>query len=716
MKLPSLFVFGAALGSLLAAINPASAQGTAFTYQGLLNDSGNPANGLYDIQFGAYDAVNDGNLVGSLVTNTAVAVSNGLFTTTIDFGAGVFAGQPLWLDLAVSTNGADTFDAVTPRQPLTPTPYAIFSSSAGSAAVATTAQTVSAGVISADSLGTVGAPAPGQVLGFSGAQLVWQDPVVGGSSGGWSLTGNLGTSPGANFLGTLDTQPLELKVAGARALRLEPDGLSSGAPNVIGGSSANSAAGGVIGAAISGGGAANLSGLPYPNSVSANFGSIGGGVKNVAAGQYARVGGGFQNLASGYISTVGGGAYNDAITNEASVLGGAYNLASGIGATIGGGGYDGSTAQGNLASGPVAFVGGGLGNSASGYGTSIAGGQQNNAGGDTAAVGGGYLNSASGSDTFHYFQGQFLTFFLGGSTVGGGYDNTASASGATVPGGALNTAGGDLSFAAGFRANAANPGCFVWSDTSSSSTFTSTGANQFLIRAAGGVGIGTASPQSKLHVFDSVSVSHRVETGGGVNAWARIEFANGNGQWNVGTSRGYNGDQLYFNRQGISASALALQPSGDATFSGNVSVCTLTIRGGCDLAEPFATTEAEIEKGSVVVIDPAHPGQLKLSNSAYDTRVAGVVSGANGINPGIAMHQEGALEGGQNVALTGRVYALADASSGAIEPGDLLTTSSTPGHAMKAADHARAQGAILGKAMTGLARGRGMVLVLVTLQ
>jgi len=110
------------------------------------------------------------------------------------------------------------------------------------------------------------------------------------------------------------------------------------------------------------------------------------------------------------------------------------------------------------------------------------------------------------------------------------------------------------------------------------------------------------------------------------------------------------------------------------------------------------------------------PGQLKLSTRAYDARVAGIVSGANGINPGIALHQEDALEGGENVALSGRVYVLADASGGVIEPGDLLTTSDTPGHAMKVTDHARAQGAILGKAMSSLNEGKGMVLVLVTLQ
>jgi hypothetical protein len=74
------------------------------------------------------------------------------------------------------------------------------------------------------------------------------------------------------------------------------------------------------------------------------------------------------------------------------------------------------------------------------------------------------------------------------------------------------------------------------------------------------------------------------------------------------------------------------------------------------------------------------------------------------------------LESGQNVALSGRVYVLADAAHGAIRPGDLLTTSDTPGHAMKVVNHMQSQGAILGKAMSGLKNGKGMVLVLVTLQ
>ena len=117
-----------------------------------------------------------------------------------------------------------------------------------------------------------------------------------------------------------------------------------------------------------------------------------------------------------------------------------------------------------------------------------------------------------------------------------------------------------------------------------------------------------------------------------------------------------------------------------------------------------------------MVIDEDHPGRLKRCEAPYDTRVAGVLSGANGIHPGIALKQNGVLDQGENVALSGRVYVLADAQSAPIKPGDLLTTSDTPGHAMKVTDHARAQGAILGKAMSSLSQGRGLVLVLVTLQ
>lgn len=148
--------------------------------------------------------------------------------------------------------------------------------------------------------------------------------------------------------------------------------------------------------------------------------------------------------------------------------------------------------------------------------------------------------------------------------------------------------------------------------------------------------------------------------------------------------------------------------------AGKVSVGVLTITGGSDVAEPFKMTRHGIPKGAIVSIDPDHPGALEMSSRAYDTRVAGVVSGANGLKPGLSLRALG--RSGRDVALSGRVYALADATQEPIAAGDLLTSSDIPGHCMRVSDHARAQGAIIGKAMSALASGRGRILVLVSLQ
>jgi hypothetical protein len=165
--------------------------------------------------------------------------------------------------------------------------------------------------------------------------------------------------------------------------------------------------------------------------------------------------------------------------------------------------------------------------------------------------------------------------------------------------------------------------------------------------------------------------------------------------------------------------SLTLHGDYNNTGESRVTASVIEITGGADLSEHFDITAGAmaIEPGAVVSIDPSSPGDLKMSTEAYDRKVAGIVSGADGVKPGLLMGQKGtAADGEIPVALTGRVYCKVDAGFGAIEPGDLLTTSPTPGHAMKVADHAAAQGAILGKAMTALEAGQGMVLVLVSLQ
>jgi hypothetical protein len=156
-----------------------------------------------------------------------------------------------------------------------------------------------------------------------------------------------------------------------------------------------------------------------------------------------------------------------------------------------------------------------------------------------------------------------------------------------------------------------------------------------------------------------------------------------------------------------------MAPSGGTAINaeGIVKVKTLQILGGADVAEPFDVAGAP-EPGSVVVIDENSPGDLRVSDAAYDTRVAGIVSGANDVAPGMVLRADG-VDGAHPVALNGRVWCKA---VGPIAPGDLLTTSPIEGHAMKASDASRRSGAVIGKAMTGLADERGMVLVLVNLQ
>ncbi len=141
----------------------------------------------------------------------------------------------------------------------------------------------------------------------------------------------------------------------------------------------------------------------------------------------------------------------------------------------------------------------------------------------------------------------------------------------------------------------------------------------------------------------------------------------------------------------------------------------LELGEGLDYAEGFDVSEkSDVRPGMVLAIDAGNPGKLAISDVSYDTKVAGIVAGANGLGSGVRL---GPDEFDFDVALAGRVYCFVDASHAAVEPGDLLTTSSTPGYAMRVTDHHRARGAILGKAMESLEKGRrGQILVLVTLQ
>lgn len=220
------------------------------------------------------------------------------------------------------------------------------------------------------------------------------------------------------------------------------------------------------------------------------------------------------------------------------------------------------------------------------------------------------------------------------------------------------------------------------------------------------------------------------------NAQAIYGYASHNAVGVMGISEGNDGmvaQSNAANRSGIYAFSTSANGVGGAfaNFAGGVAlkadglaqVKILQILGGSDVAEPFdvaapADGLSKVEPGMVVVIDTAHPGDLALSSMEYDSKVAGVISGANGLAPGMVLRAEGQLhaDGQHPVAMSGRVWVWCDAAAGAIAPGDRLTTSATPGHAMRADDRSRSDGAVIGKAMTELKSGKGLVLVLVNLQ
>lgn len=521
-----------------------AAQGSAFTYQGRLVEAGQPANGTYDLQFTLYDAAGGGHVISAPLTNSSTAVSNGLFTVTLDFGANAFPGADRWLQIGVRTNGGGAFVLLSALQKVTASPYAItagnMTGTLGSGQLAGTYTNTVTFNNPADSFNGAFAGNGGGLTNVNAATLQGL-----GAAGFWKIAGNSGTSAGANFLGTLDNQALELHVNNLLALRLSPT-RSNDTVNVQAGSDLNYIAPGLIASTIAGGGTPNWAGTPETNSIGSDFDTIGGGAGNkigtnsvsgtisggfghrigdnsfdgaIGGGSfhmigtnsyYGTVGGGQLNSIqdNNTAATIGGGRNNTVQTNSSfsTISGGYANTISastnfgGNGVTIGGGEYNASSAN-------LSTIGGGYQNLNTGFYGTIAGGYLNMSGAGAVVIAGGDLNTNLGfAGVIGGGYANTVTNYYG--TVSGGYENTnggyfatigggasSSANGfaATIPGGAGNVAAGEYSFAAGQSAQALHNGTFVWADSQFGS-FSSSGANQFLVRAGGGVGINTNNP------------------------------------------------------------------------------------------------------------------------------------------------------------------------------------------------------------------------------
>ena len=550
--------------------SPVISQATSFTYQGQLRQSGEPFTGIADLEFRLYDQLSDGTQIGSLQARADWPIEDGLFQVELDFGAGAFDGSARFLEITV--DGAPLI----PRQKVTATPYALLATGLASGSVG--GGSVDPTEVQLRVVGTCPTGEYVREVNQNGGVVCGIDEA---GTSGWNLTGNQGTDPSSDFMGTTDNTPLVFRSANARALRIEPsavqfDGLPITA-NIIAGSNANEVGDGARGATISGGGVpeANVDpdyGSEFPNRVtedfstvsggfgnlagdgdgdprSAPFSTVGGGLLNRAAGTESTVSGGIQNIASGTKSVIGGGNLNETIASlstvsggegnrtfgqASTVSGGLFNLAVGNQTAIGGG--DGNEAEGlasvigggtgNRSSGQRSAIGGGGLNEASGIGSAIAGGGGNIASGSSSAIGGGESNESSGHES--NVGGGAENLASGAqSTVGGGLRNLSGNFYSTVGGGIDNEAIGARSSVGGGSSNFANGlSSTVSGGSGNAATGTSSTVSGGISNDASGsssvVGGGSSNEASGSN---STVAGGRFNCSGGINSWAGGEQA-----------------------------------------------------------------------------------------------------------------------------------------------------------------------------------------------
>lgn len=636
--------------------------GTEFTFQGKLTTGGNAIDGDVDLKFRLFDAATGGTQIGGELESLNVFVVDGTFTIDLDFGGSAFVGGKRWLEIDVRNAGDPTYETLSPRQPIVPAPIA-----------------------------QVALNTPSVPFMFTGTDATFTTGNVG-----------IGTTTPSTAL-TIQTSPPTPRPG----LYMLGDGINNGVRL------RNTGTGGGEFAIFT------------DNSNQLRFRDYDGGSDRMVIDNAGNVGIGMTSPQT--TLEVGG---------QIRVMSGGVNPSSGAGIefaynpTTGGqiSTYDRTAGQAkNLKINPF---GGNVGIGTTG---SIQAGLE--------VANGNLLLSAAGSHALRISNGSTTPALdIGVAGVAGAYSSSSAINdvvlGSLVSGKSMH---------------------FVTSGT---------GAAAMTIDGQKRIGVGTTSPNAKLEVVGALRVRNATGSlwdmaeGDDGDYFYIDEFGHGrhlvisgqgspNGSGNVGIGTTTPVSKLHVNSGslwvggthsgGLPASAgpgIRMFNDGPRSviyafdyatttprdlelgYTGTkVSVPILEIRGGADIVEGFDTSNSEVlEPGTVVVIDPSNAGSLMRSTEAYDGKVAGVVSGANGVQPGIHLGQESVMDGDTKVAMTGRVYVKCSTENGAIRPGDLLTTASLAGHAMKATDRSRSHGTVIGKAMSALEDETGLVLVLVNLQ